>query len=87
MIIYRKIEFNKKLLLEILEISIIQSIYFTIKYFKLKNERLLYKEVTICNYLINFLKNDKVYNNSSRKVINKKLCTRKILLKENEINK
>lgn len=85
MIIYRKIEFNKKLLLEILVISIIQSIYFTIKYFKLKNERLLYKEVTICNYLINFLKNDKVYNNSSRKVINKKLCTRKILLKE--INK
>lgn len=77
MIIYRKIEFNKKLLLEILVISIIQSIYFTIKYFKLKNERLLYKEVTICNYLINFLKNDKVYNNSSRKVINKKLCTRK----------
>ena len=77
MIIYRKIEFNKKLLLEILVISIIQSIYFTIKYFKLKNERLLYKEVTICNYLINFLKNDKVYNNSTRKVINKKLCTRK----------
>ena len=62
-------------------------IYFIIKYLSLKNERLLYKEVTNCNYLINFLKNDKVYNNSSRKVINKKLCTRKILLKENEINK
>ena len=87
MIIYRKIEFNKKILLEMVVISMIYSIYFTIKYFKFKNERLLYKEVTICNYLINFLKNDKVYNNSSRKVINKKLCTRKILLKENEINK
>lgn len=39
-------------------------VFSCINIYCLKNERLLYKEVTNCNYLINFQKNDKVYNNN-----------------------